>query len=1458
MEDTISRARLHRVVSLITFLRRKFDMPSHENRLSTLYFAALEQDPTKRSAFLEGACLGNDTLKAQLQEMLAARDQAEGFLSHPPQQLAEIESGAMSSGVGCRSVLEELQKEFRITQVELDKERHDAPNLLEAEAPIPNTIGQRYQLQGEIARGGMGAIVKGRDVDLGRNLAVKVLLESHRDNPEVVSRFIEEAQIGGQLQHPGIAPVYELGEFPDQRPFFSMKLVKGETLAAVLAERSDASQDRNKLLGIFEQVCQTMAYAHSRRVIHRDLKPANIMIGAFGEVQVMDWGLAKVLATGGIADEKRARNTKLGQSVIQTVRNSDAQASVGTKKSIGTVGSDTQMGSVMGTPAYMSPEQALGEVDRLDQRCDVFGLGAILCEILTGKPPYVAEDNSEILRMAARCKLDDCYGRLDSCGADETLIELAKESLQPEPVGRPRSAAELAERLTEHLESVESRLNDAVVQRAAAATRATEERKRRRLTVALAASIVAMLTLGGAYWAWQENENYQQAVAAKDQVKRQISAAKISEGRAENAPSIQEKLVELDKALFTARQAAESAESEWINSATRKSTTLLVAHLDETKQRLMKKSEQDQTNRRLIADLESIRLAGETEEFTDEGIDASNNVLSTGETSHQYHQVLKTAGFDLASNDLDQLVAKLQESTVQDELIRALDHWLSTVPDEDAESTFYQLRSLGRWKDALPYAERWIRQQPNDPQAWVNSVLVFALADGGKRYADFCERLLASDIPSRNHDIAMKSCLLLPDVVELERLPAKEIGESLDEDRVATRFRGYRWSGRALFAYRSGDLQNALDYAESARANLYDDYDGVLQLPIHAMILYKMGRTEEAKQRLEAGAQLISRLHTQNRANWRSGTGNAAREGGDTLFATVLQREAEQVILGKPATLPSEIGYTEGDDEILMTTPAFVRERILALLDLVDKNSWRKSVRRALLDDDLQAIRELTSDLQVQLSSTSLVAWLGSRLRDLDDHALAMSFLRRAQRDAPGDFWLNYELANSLLQSEAYSEALEFARAAYATRPDNLSANWLLIEALHENRHYEQAVSCGQQLLDGESLDARQYYALATSFRRLSGLELIRLRLNRQPSKPILELAVDACRRAIQTRSSYKYRFLLGHLLLALHRPHEAVDALGEDNADGSRLATYQRTLGIALLYEGKFAEAETALRDSLKVSDSNFTTTWLLACLYLQGTDEGVQPLLASFSGGSLNRDRFQYIAIQWAYGWHERFGNWLELTPVLQSALPQATPPNKPKIQVLLAQALANQSQLDEAQAILEPLTRGRYTGYSRALSAYAQLPGNRQFALRAVESNLSDRSLPKYTRAGVQNNVAWIHATVPGDGGYSDSELAEQSARDALEVFRHDPQCTHTLGVVLYRNGKWREAIAELQRAIILGVDQPCSWLFLAMAHWQLGEHDEAEHWFQIADQWRSRHATSLEERRFYDEATELLFY
>lgn len=493
-------------------------MGSSRPPIDEIFANALEKESAElREKYLDEICGESASLRLRLDKLIDAHLRAySDFLEAPATGLdsrlkAEegatvdvnpvvLEAGfaptfasneAVVLGGQGHSVLKSLSKRVSdVPNVTLHESQKDGSSVVQPSSPeIPKQESDdRYQMLGEIARGGMGAVIKGRDTDLGRDLAIKVLLDSHKDHPDYIRRFVEEAQIGGQLQHPGIAPVYELGQFRDERPFFTMKLVKGDTFAALLAARKTPGDDLPKLLGIFEQICQTMAYAHSKRVIHRDLKPANVMVGAFGEVQVMDWGLSKVLNSGGVADERKSLDRHRDISVIETRRSADSDVP-------GSVGSNTQFGSIMGTPAYMPPEQALGEIDQLDERADVFGLGAILAEILTGKPAYVADSSRELTRMASRGKLEACVERLDSCAAESQLIAICKQALAPEPDDRFRNASELSAEVTKHLEGVQQRLKQAELDRVEAETRSEEERRRKKLYFATTA-LMLLLAVG--------------------------------------------------------------------------------------------------------------------------------------------------------------------------------------------------------------------------------------------------------------------------------------------------------------------------------------------------------------------------------------------------------------------------------------------------------------------------------------------------------------------------------------------------------------------------------------------------------------------------------------------------------------------------------------------------------------------------------------------------------------------------------------------------------------------------------------------------------------------------------------------------------------------------------------------------------------------------------------------------
>src|SRR5262245_25800241 len=281
-----------------------------------------------------------------------------------------------------------------------------APGPPDAGPPAPGPVGMRYRVLRSHAEGGLGEVLVAYDEELDREVALKQLHPQFADQARNRERFVREARLTGLLEHPGVVPIYGLGTYPDGRPFYAMRLIKGDSLRQAIERHHAAPAAARRPLGLrlllarFVNVCNAVAYAHSKGIIHRDLKPDNVMLGEFGETLVVDWGLAKPLASGG-AHSSPSPSTVEGRGEADPCHPPllPPRGEGGVHRS----GSDlTAAGGVLGTPAYMSPEQAAGKLDELGPASDVYSLGATLYHLLVGRAPFDGRNMVDVLNRVRR------------------------------------------------------------------------------------------------------------------------------------------------------------------------------------------------------------------------------------------------------------------------------------------------------------------------------------------------------------------------------------------------------------------------------------------------------------------------------------------------------------------------------------------------------------------------------------------------------------------------------------------------------------------------------------------------------------------------------------------------------------------------------------------------------------------------------------------------------------------------------------------------------------------------------------------------------------------------------------------------------------------------------------------------------------------------------------------------
>ncbi len=264
----------------------------------------------------------------------------------------------------------------------------DSDDELETPA-LPTAVEDVYEDRGEIGHGGMGTVRQVFDRRLRRETALKILKEEMGSKHREIRRFVEEAQITGQLDHPNIVPIHDLGQDSNGSHYFTMKLVQGDDLETIISDLGDTRLDPDVLadhLQIFIKVCEAVSFAHSRGVIHRDLKPSNIMVGEYGQVYVMDWGIARLMPDLPITEKSSHHKS------IVTVSRSE-------NKDI------DSPGTIVGTPRYMAPEQVQGDHERIDHRADIFALGGTLYQILTGYAPYTEQNYFSLLVQVQNCEV---------------------------------------------------------------------------------------------------------------------------------------------------------------------------------------------------------------------------------------------------------------------------------------------------------------------------------------------------------------------------------------------------------------------------------------------------------------------------------------------------------------------------------------------------------------------------------------------------------------------------------------------------------------------------------------------------------------------------------------------------------------------------------------------------------------------------------------------------------------------------------------------------------------------------------------------------------------------------------------------------------------------------------------------------------------------------------------------
>jgi serine/threonine-protein kinase len=911
-----------------------------------------------------------------------------------------------------------------------------------------------------------------------------------------------------------------------------------------------------------------MAYAHSRGVIHRDLKPANVMVGAFGEVQVMDWGLAKVLDREDRCDKPSGDGTPEARPgsfdlPVRTVRTANS-------------GPVSQVGEVLGTPAYMAPEQAAGDAQRIDERCDVFALGAMLCELLTGQPPYSGTDHWRVLHMAIRADLAETYARLAACGADPELIRLARSCLAADAADRPRDAGVLAAQVTAYRESIEARLKHAELAEAEARARAAEERKRLRLTVALAAALLLVVVAGGG-GAWllqqqraevaaRQRETDEQMLQALGRARQQLAdgwrafdLVKLKEARA--AADRLAGAVPIGEPAEEVRQQAEEFQAEARQRVARaeKSRALLVALLDVADLRETLTYARDKKGR-IVAPAQVSRIVA----------------LRQDNWDTQYQAAFRQWGLNVDATTVAEAVARLKDEPdpVLQEVIAGLDGWMLErrrwrMPEEKWRHLFQLAEQLDR-SDRRQLRALLIGGAPPSAASvaallgsWPPWPALWELGHGNRRrrLQELRHRMDPATEPVLSVVLFARACNEVGDLAGATEVLRQALAARPDQVLLRSEL------GLTLEWHEPAKAIECYQAARALRPRL-----GIRLV----LLLVQVGRAAEAE---DVCRDLIGQQP--NNPELHFCLGNAQYMQGKRVKAIASFREALR-LKGDFPVAHDNLGVALHNQGELVAAVAAYREAVWLRPDFT---TAYYHLGHALLDQGklAEAVTAYRAAIALEPGHAEARSGLGLALHRQGKLAEAVAACREAIRvkpdlaEAHGHLGLALRDQGLALRDQGLAlrdqgklaEAVAACREAIRLKPNLVEAQEILGTALAAQGKLAEAIATFRKVLRQKPNDAGAHNNLA--------------RVLAEHGQFID--AVAACKEALRLKPDYAEAYInLGNALAEQRELVEAIAAYRKAIHFKPGYPEAHNNLGVAFLKLGKLSEAEAACREAIRL----------------------------------------------------------------------------------------------------------------------------------------------------------------------------------------------------------------------------------------------------------------------------------